>query len=62
MRETLREAGAVAYARDMSGAGPLKIILSVHAAEAMASRGIDLAWVEATIIAPTGCNPTPGRG
>jgi hypothetical protein len=62
MREPLREAGAVAYASGMSGAGPLKIILSVHAAEAMASRGIDLAWVEATIVAPDWTQPDSRQG
>lgn len=41
----------------------MKIILSVHAAEAIALRGIDLAWVEATISDPdrTEPDPRPGR-
>jgi hypothetical protein len=63
MQEWLRDAGAVPYANGMSGAGPLKIILSVHSAEAIALRGIDLAWVEATIVAPDWTEPDsrPGR-
>jgi hypothetical protein len=41
----------------------LKIILSVHAAEAIALRGIESAWVEATISDPdrTEPDPRPGR-
>jgi Domain of unknown function (DUF4258) len=41
----------------------LKIVLSVHAAEAIELRGIDLAWVEATISDPdrTEPDPRPGR-
>ena len=59
----MRHAGAVAYPGGMSGANPLKITLSVHAVEAMELRGIDLAWVEAAIVAPDWTEPDsrPGR-
>jgi hypothetical protein len=41
----------------------LKIILSVHAAEAIELRGIDPAWIEATISSPDRSEPDarPGR-
>ena len=42
---------------------PGKIILSAHAVEAIELRGIELAWVEATISDPdrTEPDPRPGR-
>ena len=61
--DQLRDAGAAACADDMSDRNPVKINLSVHAAEAIALRGIDLARVEATIVAPDWTEPDsrPGR-
>jgi len=51
------------YAGATSSDQPWKIILSAHAAEAIALREIDLAWVEATIAEPdrTEPDPLPGR-